>query len=83
MASLMLWVECRWSIPIHTTGALWLTFITTIFMLPVAYPVTTVVGAPLAFGLVLCPVLLCWCVWSRRWFGGPMPDVYTSEVSLR
>lgn len=72
--------ECRWSTPIHATAALWLTFVTTIFMLPAAYPVTTVVGAPMAFALVVGPVLLCWCTWSRRWFGGPMPDVYNSEV---
>eukprot|EP00891_Asterochloris_glomerata_P003306 jgi/Astpho2/3306/e_gw1.00054.39.1_t len=70
----------RWSTPIHATAALWLTFVTTIFMLPAAYPVTTVVGAPMAFALVVGPVLLCWCTWSRRWFGGPMPDVYNSEV---
>ena len=41
---------------------------------------TTIVGAPMAFALVVGPVLLCWCAWSRRWFGGPMPDVYNSEV---
>ena len=78
--SLTLQSEYRWSTPIHATAALWLTFVTTIFMLPAAYPVTTIVGAPMAFALVVGPVLLCWCFWSRRWFGGPMPDVYNSEV---
>ena len=50
-------------------------------MLPAAYPVTTVVGASLAFGLVVCPVLLSWFAWSRHWFSGPMPDVFNSNVS--
>ena len=79
-APLTLPLECRWSTPIHATAALWLTFVTTIFMLPAAYPVTTVVGAAMAFGLGVGPVLLCWWAWSRRWFGGPMPDIYNSEV---
>ena len=73
--------KCRWSTPIHAIGPLRLTFVTAIFMLPAAYPVTTVVGAPLAFGLVVCPVLLSWFAWSRHWFGGPMPDVLNSDVS--
>ena len=77
---LTLRLQCRWSTPIHATAALWLTFVTAIFMLPAAYPVTTPVGAPLAFTMVVGPVLLCWWAWSRRWFGGPMPDVFNSEV---
>ena len=74
-------VQVQWSTAIHAIGALWLTFVTAIFMLPAAYPVTTVVGAPLAFGLVVCPVLLSWFAWSRHWFSGPMPDVFNSDVS--
>ncbi|KAL0027156.1 hypothetical protein WJX79_010857 [Trebouxia sp. C0005] len=72
----------RWSIPMDVVAVLWLSFASAIFMLPLAYPITTTNFnyAPAAVGGILLLALSAWILSARRWFSGPRTDVDNSDA---
>jgi amino acid transporter len=67
------WHLGRWSKPIGTLAVLWVVFITVLFMLPTASPVTRTNFnyTPLAVLVVLGFAGIWWLVSARNWFTGP------------
>jgi amino acid permease (GABA permease) len=67
------WHLGRWSKPIGTVAVLWVVFITVLFMLPTASPVTRTNFnyTPLAVLAVLGFAGIWWLVSARNWFTGP------------
>jgi hypothetical protein len=61
-------------------------FITVVFCLPTANPVTeqTLNYTPVAVGIVLVATLGSWVLWAHRWFKGPMRqvDLYALSESI-
>ncbi|RAO71161.1 uncharacterized protein BHQ10_007173 [Talaromyces amestolkiae] len=67
-------------------ACLWVLFITVVFCLPTANPVTeqTLNYTPVAVGIVLVATLGSWVLWAHRWFKGPMRqvDLYAPSESI-
>lgn len=58
-------------------------FITVVFCLPTANPVTeqTLNYTPVAVGIVLVATLGSWVLWAHRWFKGPLRQVDLDVLS--
>lgn len=70
--------DLRWaSRPVAFVGALWVGFITVVFCLPTANPVTsqTVNYTVAAVGILSLWVAASWLLWARRWFTGPIRQI--------
>ncbi|KKK23482.1 hypothetical protein P175DRAFT_0432296 [Aspergillus ochraceoroseus IBT 24754] len=67
----------RFSWPVGVIACLWVLFITVVFCLPTANPVTdqTLNYTPVAVGIVLVGTLGTWFLWAHRWFQGPMRQI--------
>jgi hypothetical protein len=63
--------------PIATVACLWIGFITVVFCLPTANPVTsqTINYTVVAVGIITLGAVGAWVVWARRWFTGPSVEV--------
>ncbi|KKA19601.1 hypothetical protein T310_6411 [Rasamsonia emersonii CBS 393.64] len=63
--------------PVGVVAVGWVLFITVVFCLPTANPVTsqTLNYTPVAVGIVAVATLSSWVLWARRWFQGPMRQV--------
>ncbi|KAK9242040.1 amino acid/polyamine transporter I [Lipomyces tetrasporus] len=59
--------------PVSVIACCWVLFITVVFCLPEANPVTsqTLNYTPVAVGIVAVGTLGSWIVWAHRWFKGP------------
>jgi amino acid transporter len=75
------WHLGRWSAVVGWTAILWVCFITVLFVLPTAFPVTvtnfnyTIV----AISLVIGGAALWWVFGARRWFVGPQSTLVASR----
>ncbi|KAJ9505741.1 hypothetical protein QJQ45_029261 [Haematococcus lacustris] len=74
------WHLGRWSRPLAAVSCTWILFISIVFCLPMAYPMTpgNANWAPLILSLLLAFALLLW--WAPgfggiHWFKGPVPNV--------
>lgn len=67
----------RFSRPIAMAAVLWICFITVVFCLPTANPVTseTLNYTVVAVGILTIGAVGSWMVWARRWFTGPAAEV--------
>ncbi|KAK4033730.1 amino-acid permease BAT1 [Parachaetomium inaequale] len=63
--------------PIAAAACLWIGFITVVFCLPTANPVTsqTFNYTAVAVGILTVFAVGSWVVWARRWFTGPSAEV--------
>ncbi|CCC13422.1 unnamed protein product [Sordaria macrospora k-hell] len=63
--------------PIAGAACLWICFITVVFCLPTANPVTsqTLNYTVVAVGIIAVGAIGSWVVWARRWFTGPAAEV--------
>ncbi len=77
------WHLGRWSPLIGTVAVLWVAFITVLFMLPTASPVTlkTFNYTPFAVLAVLGFAGIWWLVSARKWFKGPKVQGSTEELA--
>ena len=76
------------SVPVGTAACAWVAFITAVFVLPTAYPVTrlTLNYAPVAVGVVLVGTLLYWVlpgVGARHWYRGAITTTHGGESELK
>ncbi|MHB1613695.1 MAG: amino acid permease [Actinomycetes bacterium] len=76
------WHLGRWSTPVGIVAVVWVIFITILFMLPTASPITvnSFNYTPIAVLAVLGFAGIWWAVSARRWFTGPR--VQGSEEEL-
>jgi amino acid permease (GABA permease) len=77
------WHLGRWSRPIGIVAVVWVGFITILFMLPQASPVSwkTFNYAPVAVLAVIGFAGIYWMVSARRWFTGPKVQGSTEELT--
>ena len=77
------WNLGRWSRPIGVVAVLWVAFITVLFMLPTASPVTrlTFNYTPVAVLAVLGFAGIWWLVSARKWFTGPRVQGSPTELA--
>lgn len=63
--------------PVAAAACLWIGFITVVFCLPTADPVTseTFNYTAVAVGVLTLLAVGSWVVWARRWFTGPSAEV--------
>ncbi|KAK0629458.1 amino acid/polyamine transporter I [Bombardia bombarda] len=63
--------------PIAAVACLWVGFITVVFCLPTANPVTsqTLNYTVVAVGIIAIFAVGSWAVWARHWFTGPSAEV--------
>ncbi|KAK1830880.1 amino-acid permease BAT1 [Podospora conica] len=63
--------------PIALAAVLWIAFITVVFCLPTANPVTsqTLNYTVVAVGILTIGAVGSWVFWARRWFTGPAAEV--------
>lgn len=63
--------------PVALVAVLWTCFITIVFCLPTANPVTdqTLNYTPVAVGVVAVWAVGSWFLWARRWFTGPVRQI--------
>lgn len=63
--------------PVAAAACLWICFITVVFCLPTANPVTsqTLNYTVVAVGIIAVGSIGSWVVWARRWFTGPAAEV--------
>lgn len=63
--------------PIAMAACLWIGFITVVFCLPTANPVTseTLNYTAVAVGILSVLAIGSWVVWAHRWFIGPSAEV--------
>ncbi|KAK4236574.1 amino-acid permease BAT1 [Achaetomium macrosporum] len=63
--------------PVATAACLWIGFITVVFCLPTANPVTsqTINYTAVAVGILTLGAVGSWVVWAHRWFRGPSVEV--------
>ncbi|AEO63840.1 uncharacterized protein THITE_2085353 [Thermothielavioides terrestris NRRL 8126] len=63
--------------PVAAAACLWIGFITVVFCLPTANPVTsqTFNYTAVAVGIVAVFAIGSWVVWAHRWFTGPSAEV--------
>jgi amino acid permease (GABA permease) len=77
------WHLGRWSRPIGITAVIWVAFITILFMLPTASPIThgnfnyTVVAVAVVLGFAG----IWWLVSARHWFTGPKVQGSAEELA--
>jgi amino acid permease (GABA permease) len=71
------WNLGRWSRPVGWTAVGWVVFITVLFLLPAAWPITRVNFnyTIVAVGVVVLAAWLWWILGARRWFTGPRHTV--------
>lgn len=71
--------------PIAAVACLWIGFITVIFCLPNANPVTeqTLNYTCVAVGIVGVGAFGSWFFWARRWFVGPLRQIEAEEAGVR
>lgn len=77
------WQLGRWSKPIGTIAVVWVAFITVLFMLPTASPVTasTFNYTPVAVLVVLGFAGIWWLVSAKNWFTGPKVQGTPEELA--
>ncbi|MFJ8964657.1 amino acid permease [Lentzea sp. NPDC102401] len=77
------WHLGRWSRPIGVIAVAWVLFITVLFMLPQASPVTakTFNYTPIAVLVVLGFAGIWWLVSARKWFTGPKVQGTPEELA--
>ncbi|MFC6882726.1 MULTISPECIES: amino acid permease [Actinomadura] len=77
------WHLGRWSRPVGTVAVVWVVFISVLFMLPPASPVTrdTFNYAPVAVAVVLGFAGIWWLASARRWFTGPKVQGSAEELA--
>jgi amino acid permease (GABA permease) len=77
------WQLGRWSRPIGTIAVAWVVFITVLFMLPTASPVTasTFNYTPIAVLAVLGFAGIWWLVSAKNWFTGPKVQGSPEELA--
>lgn len=71
----------RW---IALVAVLWIGFISIIFCLPTANPVTsqTLNYTPIAVGIVAAWAFGSWFLWARRWFTGPIRQIEAERMGI-
>ncbi|KAG9448994.1 hypothetical protein H6P81_008959 [Aristolochia fimbriata] len=69
----------RYGVVVGWVAVLWVTTITVLFSLPVAYPITrdTLNYTPVAVGGLLILTVSSWILSGRHWFKGPVTNVQT------
>ncbi|HEY3687438.1 MAG TPA: amino acid permease [Streptosporangiaceae bacterium] len=77
------WHLGRWSRPVGIAAVAWVVFISVLFMLPTANPVTagTFNYTPVAVLVVLGFAGVWWLVSARRWFTGPKVQGSAAELA--
>ena len=77
------WHLGRWSRLVGTIAVAWVCFISVLFMLPTAYPVTwaNFNYTPVAVLAVLGLAGIWWMVSARRWFTGPKVQGTAAEIA--
>lgn len=67
----------RYGIIVGWVAVLWVTTITVLFSLPVAYPVTkdTLNYTPVAVGGLVILIVASWLLSARHWFKGPITNI--------
>jgi amino acid permease (GABA permease) len=77
------WNLGRWSRPIGTLAVLWVLFISVVFMLPPANPITkdSFNYSPVAILVVLGGAGLWWALSARKWFKGPKVQGSAEELA--
>jgi amino acid permease (GABA permease) len=77
------WHLGKWSRPVGVVAVLWVVFITVLFMLPQASPVTakTFNYTPIAVLVVLGFAGIWWLVSARKWFTGPKVQGTPEELA--
>ena len=77
------WTLGRWSRPIGITATIWVVFISILFMLPQAQPITinTFNYTPIVFLIVLGGAALWWVVSAKNWFQGPKVQGTAEELA--
>ena len=69
---------------IALVAVLWVCFISIIFCLPTANPVTsqTLNYTPVAVGIVAAWAFGSWFLWARRWFTGPIKQIEAERLGI-
>ncbi|GAA1539310.1 amino acid permease [Actinomadura kijaniata] len=77
------WHLGRWSRPVGIVAVAWVAFISVLFMLPPASPITrdTFNYSPVAVLVVLGGAGLWWLLSARRWFTGPKVQGSAAELA--
>jgi hypothetical protein len=67
--------------PIALVASMWICFITIIFCLPTANPVTsqTLNYTVVAVGIIAVGSLSSWFLWARKWFVGPVREIEEAQ----
>ncbi|MCJ1466956.1 hypothetical protein MMC07_005578 [Pseudocyphellaria aurata] len=70
--------------PVAVVGVLWICFISVVFCLPTANPVTdqTLNYTPVAVGIVATWAFGSWFLWARRWFTGPVRQIAAERLGV-
>lgn len=70
--------------PVALIACLWISFITIIFCLPNANPVTskTLNYTPVAVGIVCVWTFGSWFITARKWFVGPIRQIQAEELGI-
>lgn len=79
------WHLGRWSRPIGIIAVIWVVFISILFMLPAAYPITLVTFnyTPVVVLGTLIILIVWWTVSVRHWFAGPKIQGSDAELAER
>ncbi|EPS35941.1 hypothetical protein H072_10563 [Dactylellina haptotyla CBS 200.50] len=67
----------RFSAPVAVIATCWIAFITIVFCLPTAYPVTqfTLNYTVCAVGAIFFGAFFSWIFWAKNWFVGPIREI--------
>lgn len=70
--------------PVGIVAVLWICFITIVFCLPAANPVTdqTLNYTSVAVGIVGAWAFGSWFLWARRWFTGPIRQIEAARQEI-
>lgn len=70
--------------PVGVVAVLWILFISIVFCLPTANPVTdqTFNYTPVAVGIVAAWAFGSWFLWARRWFTGPIRQIEAAHLGI-
>lgn len=70
--------------PVGIVSVLWIGFISIVFCLPTANPVTsqTLNYTPVAVGIVAVGAFGSWAVWARTWFVGPKRQIEAEAMGV-
>lgn len=65
-------------------AVLWICFISIVFCLPTANPVTdqTLNYTPVAVGIVATWAFGSWFLWARKWFTGPVRQIAAERLGV-